>query len=61
MKRVLRLPELVELATDPAILEKMIAELGVEQTRLVLELLRAKAEAWARDADEMDLDDSRRM
>jgi hypothetical protein len=60
MRRVLRLPELLELATRPEVFERMIAELGPERTVEVLLALKAKAEAWAATADEIDLDDQRR-
>jgi hypothetical protein len=59
-QRVLRLPELIEMVTRPEVIEQMIAELGVERTREALMVLKAKAEAWARDADEMDPTDLRR-
>jgi hypothetical protein len=59
MKRVLRLPELIDLATDPEVVAKMVAKLGPEMTRQVLLLLKAKAEAL--DPDEIDLDDRRRL
>jgi hypothetical protein len=58
MRRVLRLPELVELATRPEIVERMIAELGVERTRAVLLALKAKIEGWR--PDEIDLEDAGR-
>jgi hypothetical protein len=46
MKRVLTLPELVEIATRPEIVAKMVAELGPEKTAEALRVLRAKLEAW---------------
>jgi hypothetical protein len=56
MKRVLRLPELVALLTDPAFVDKMVAELGQEMTMAVLLFLKNKAERY--HPDEPDLSDS---
>jgi hypothetical protein len=57
MNRVLRLPELVEIATRPEIVAKMIAEFGPERTREILMVLRAKVEAW--QPDEIEISDQR--
>ena len=42
MRRLLRLPELVELATHPEVIEKMLAELGGERSLEILRLLKAE-------------------
>jgi hypothetical protein len=55
MRRLLRLPELVELTTRPEVIDHMLAELGPAMTIAVLRVLRAKAEAW--HPDEPDLSD----
>ena len=57
MRRVLRLPELVELATRPEVIRSMVAELGLERTREVLRALARKVENW--QPDESDLSDRR--
>jgi hypothetical protein len=58
MNRLLRLPELVDIATRPEVIDRMVSEFGPERTREILMVLRAKVEAWATAADEIDLDDS---
>jgi hypothetical protein len=45
MRRVLRLDELIELATDPEIVDRMITELGPEMTIAVLLFPKNKAES----------------
>jgi hypothetical protein len=56
MRRLLRLPELVEIATRPEVIEHMIRELGPEMTRQALMVLLAKAQA--RRPDEVDRTDA---
>jgi hypothetical protein len=46
---LLRLSELIELATDPEIVDRMITELGPEMTIAVLLFLKNKAESYHPD------------
>jgi hypothetical protein len=59
-RRILRLPELVELVTRPEVVERMIATYGAAYTQQVLLALEAQAERWIATADEFDLTDQRR-